>query len=69
MLMEIIIIININFVLDINMFILGGLRIFFNILLINEFIEIGIIKVDILRDRGMLGIGILIVDVFGVFNV
>lgn len=69
MLMEIIIIININFVLDINMFILGGLRIFFNILIINEFIEIGIIKVDILRDRGMLGIGILIVDVFGVFNV
>lgn len=67
--MEIIIIININFVLDINMFILGGLRIFFNILIINEFIEIGIIKVDILRDRGMLGIGILIVDVFGVFNV
>lgn len=58
MLMEIIIIININFVLDINMFILGGLRIFFNILIINEFIEIGIIKVDILRDRGMLGIGI-----------
>lgn len=69
MLMEIIIIININFVLDINMFILGGLRIFFNILIINEFMEIGIIKVDILRDRGMLGIGILIVDVFGVFNV
>lgn len=69
MLMEIIIIININFVLDIDMFILGGLRIFFNILIINEFIEIGIIKVDILRDRGMLGIGILIVDVFGVFNV
>lgn len=69
MLMEIIIIININFVLDINMFILGGLRIFFNILIINEFIEIGIIKVDILRDRGMLDIGILIVDVFGVFNV
>lgn len=69
MLMEIIIIININFVLDINMFILGSLRIFFNILIINEFIEIGIIKVDILRDRGMLGIGILIVDVFGVFNV
>lgn len=67
--MEIIIIININFVLDINMFILGGLRIFFNILIINEFMEIGIIKVDILRDRGMLGIGILIVDVFGVFNV
>lgn len=67
--MEIIIIININFVLDINMFILGGLRIFFNILIINEFIEIGIIKVDLLRDRGMLGIGILIVDVFGVFNV
>lgn len=67
--MEIIIIININFVLDINMFILGGLRIFFNILIINEFIEIGIIKVDILRDRGMLGIGILMVDVFGVFNV